>query len=578
MKTLLLTLGLGAIGCLAQATAPETVLTNGTIYSLDSKSSVFRRGEVSFANGTILCIGAEGACAKDATDKTRIVNLQGKTVLPGLIDAHAHPIDAGRAMLDRLNTNRPVMLIATNQHNVWLNTRGLRALNITSATANPPGGRIGKDANGFPTGVLEENAAGPARALSGDRGITDLDAAIAGLTVLRQQGFTTILNALATPTRAWKTLARDNRLTARIFNAFGVFGSLDFDAIAAQARNATQQLDDGAMVASRPGEFWRHVKFFVDGVLPAVSQSAMLVTPYLVNNSNTWVPGTNFGIPGSTSAQLEDLFTKILGINQGLHLHACGDAGVRQILTVAARMNRTFTPSQVAVAHAELVHPDDLAKFATLGVPAVMSYQWAQKATYWNEPSRLTLGPERMARTEPHTGILSAGGLLVYGSDWPVDPLDAFLALKVGVTRSGDASNRNSHSSFGPQFVGRLDTQTGLTREQALRGMTVSATTYLEQEKLVGSLEKGKFADIIVTDRDFLDARAVPDEELGRNRVLLTLLGGRPVWANATWVPQDWTATAKALEDTAIAQRLNTRNILPRSISGRQCQHGSHEY
>jgi predicted amidohydrolase YtcJ len=84
-----------------------------------------------------------------------------------------------------------------------------------------------------------------------------------------------------------------------------------------------------------------------------------------------------------------------------------------------------------------------------------------------------------MARLEPHAHIISAGVLVAFGSDWPVEPLDTFLALKVGVTRSGDASNRNSPSSFGPGFVGSLDAQTGLTREQALPGMTLSAATYM---------------------------------------------------------------------------------------------------
>ncbi|CAJ0547356.1 Ff.00g041100.m01.CDS01 [Fusarium sp. VM40] len=382
MKSILISLTLGVIGCLSQTVAPETVLVNGTIYSIDATSQVFQHGEISFANASITCIGGKGECSPDAIPSTRIINLQGKTVIPGLIDAHAHPVDAGRAMLscslqyrhlelsqllglvhqclnnepnappdamltvsqfdregftdrngpgnatmlDRLNTTRPVMLIATNQHNFWVNRRGLQLLNITAATPDPDGGRIGKDASGFPTGFLEENAAGGARALSGNRGVSDLEAATAGLSVLRRQGYTTILNALAGRTDAWQSLSRNNTLTARVFNAFGLFGSLDFPAVAAQARNVSEQFDDGAMVASRPGQFWRHVKFFVDGVLPAVSQSAMLVTPYLVNNSNRWVPGTNFGIPGSTPSQLESLFTNILGIKQGLHLHACSAA------------------------------------------------------------------------------------------------------------------------------------------------------------------------------------------------------------------------------------------------------------
>ncbi|RYP08931.1 hypothetical protein DL764_001584 [Monosporascus ibericus] len=618
------------VSCAALPIA-DTLFVNGTIHTLDTGSTTVVDGALAITNGTITCVGTEVACKPAVGNSTKVVDLNGKAVIPGLIDTHIHPIDAGRAMLgcslrfqqltqdalrkviqacldrqpgetgllmvtefdregfttingpgnkamlDLLNTTRPIGIVASNQHNVFVNSKTLQLLNITRDTPDPPGGRIGRDSKGEPTGFLEENASGPVRELGGDRGISQIDASIAALAQLRQKGITTILDALQGRHDAWTKLKAQGDLTVRVFTCFGVFGSLDFPSIVAQAQDVKKTLDSGALVANAPGQIWRHVKFFTDGVLPEVSQSGFLLEPYLVDSGNgTWVPGKNFGIPNSNQSQIMEIITRTLDAGLNIHLHAVGDAAVRSVLNAAEAMNRTFRPSDIGIAHAELVAVDDRQRFGKLGIPVIASYQWAQKATYWADLNEKALGPERMSRVEAHAVLNDQGTLLAYGSDWPVDPLDPFLALSIGVNRQGDPQNRNSHASFGPQFVGRLDQLPGLSREVALRGMTTAAAKYLDSSDSIGSLEVGKFADLVVIDRDYFDEAAVPNEQLARNKVLLTMVGGRPVFTDnsTTFLPAEWVAESDRLNSNPVVKSISPGNILSRAVTGRAC--GSH--
>jgi predicted amidohydrolase YtcJ len=122
---------------------------------------------------------------------------------------------------------------------------------------------------------------------------------------------------------------------------------------------------------------------------------------------------------------------------------------------------------------------------------------------------------------------------VAYGSDWPVDPLDEFLALKIGVTRSGDPLNPHS---YGPQYAGRLNADPALSRADVLRTITINAAEQLNLDAVVGSIEVGKFADLIVLDKNFMQ---VPEAELARNEVLMTVVGGKVVWAKAPFMGLD---------------------------------------
>jgi predicted amidohydrolase YtcJ len=159
-----------------------------------------------------------------------------------------------------------------------------------------------------------------------------------------------------------------------------------------------------------------------------------------------------------------------------------------------------------------------------------MSFQWAQQAPSTVDGTSDHLGAERFERMEPSGSIAHAGGSVAFGSDWPVDPLDEFLALKVGVTRSGDPTNPHS---YGPKYAGRINSDPAMSRAEVLRSITLNAARQLKLDAVLGSVEVGKFADLIVLDKNFMQ---VPEEALGRNDVLLTLVGGKVVWAKAPFL------------------------------------------
>ena len=153
-----------------------------------------------------------------------------------------------------------------------------------------------------------------------------------------------------------------------------------------------------------------------------------------------------------------------------VHLHATGDRAVRTALDAVASTRQALPSAdwRAAIAHDETVAVADYPRFAALDVMATMSFQWAQRAPYSVGDTEQHLGAERFARMEPSGSLRRAGARLVHGSDWPIDPFDTFLALKVGVTRSGDPQNPHSAASLSPAFEGPINADPGLSRDDEI--------------------------------------------------------------------------------------------------------------
>ena len=172
-----------------------------------------------------------------------------------------------------------------------------------------------------------------------------------------------------------------------------------------------------------------------------------------------------------------------------------------------------------ALAHCEIVTPADFPRFKALDTIPVLSMQWEKPA---GDTVGLTnyFGPERMKILEPGGLLAAAGARIAFGSDWPVDMLDEWFALKVGVTRTNAPS--------APQeYHGRLGEDPGLSREVVLEAATINAAYELHEDDVTGSLEVGKFADVIVLDRNPLK---IPSEDIAHVKVLETVVGGRTVY------------------------------------------------
>jgi predicted amidohydrolase YtcJ len=251
------------------------------------------------------------------------------------------------------------------------------------------------------------------------------------------------------------------------------------------------------------------------------------LTPYLslqgAPANPHWAPSASRGPEVYFPAPiLAALLIEAAGAGFEPHMHADGDRAVREGLDGIAVLRRQFPRRDIraAIAHDEIVDPTDFPRYKQLNVIPVLSFQWEKQAADTMEGAREYLGPARFKYMEPAGFLAAAGARIAYGSDWPVDPLDEWFALKVGVTRTN--APQPDH-----KYAGRLSEDKGLSRLEVLRAITLNSSYELHQDQSTGSLEVGKLADLIVLDRNFFE---VPAEQIADIKVLQTVVGGRVVY------------------------------------------------
>jgi len=438
-----------------------------------------------------------------------------------------------RATLDVLKTKRPIFVESSFGHTGLANSRAIELAGITAATKDPLGGKIGRDAAGNPSGIFEDSA----QDLMTSRLPTptpddDVKSAQAALEALRKQGVTTFLDAMGVPPAlaAFASVERKGGLTARAHFALLITPPEGSDPNKATAEVAAlaRRYDQGP-IKPRPGLTVRNVKLFLDGVIAAPALTGAMLEPYFsaqgAGPNRPWAPGKNRGPEVYFPAPvLRDMLIAAAGAGFEPHLHADGDRAVREGLDGFQAMRERYPGKDIraAIAHDEIVDPKDFARYLKLDVIPVLSFQWGKPAPDTVDGARDYLGPARYRYIEPAGFLAAEGARIAYGSDWPVDPLDEWFALKVGVTRTN-----SPHSD--PKYAGRLGEDAGLTRAQVLRAITMNSSYELHQEGSTGSLEVGKLADLIVLDRNVLK---IPAEAIAEVKVLQTVVGGRVVYAS----------------------------------------------
>ncbi|MET0322516.1 MAG: amidohydrolase [Duganella sp.] len=573
----------------AHAAPPaDTVYRNGYIYTVDARDSV--QQALAVRGGRIVYVGDDAGVAAFTGKRTEVIDLAGKMMMPGLVDGHMHPQSGGSrllncsldyaaltvpqfqariqscidhdaaagkadpkrwlvvvnwfqqgmlpdgvatsaATLDALHTDRPILVRSSFGHSVQLNSKGIATAGITATTPDPAGGKIARDSAGHATGLLEDAAQDMAMNLLPPLTVAEnLAASSKALEALRRQGITSFLDAYTDPETmtAFTDLQRQGKLTARAH--FAVLIDLDKGATprsaVADLLKQQKQFDQGPTKAA-PSLQVRHAKLFMDGVISAPAFTGAMLAPYLENRGTEqapdWQPGANTGPATYLSpAALRTTLDLLAKARIDPHVHVDGDRAVRDTLDAIAWLRSTRAGKAVrpALAHDEIVAPADYPRFAQLDVTPVLSFQWAKPAPDTLGALEPYMGPARYALVEPQSALLDAGARIAYGSDWPVDPLDLWFALKVGVTRT-------AAPDAGPAYAGRLGTVPGLPRAAALRAITLNAAYTLRQEKLTGSLETGKLADLIVLDRNFF---TIPAEDIANIRVLRTVVGGKTVY------------------------------------------------
>lgn len=436
-----------------------------------------------------------------------------------------------KEVLDRLATHRPILVLSSFGHTALANSRALGIAHIAAGSPDPPGGHIERDKAGNPTGLLQDAAFAPVQAaIPPPTHEQDVAAARAALAALAAQGVTGFLDAAAgvASLSSFGDIEKSGALTARAHFAVLITPreAVDPNRAVETAHALARQFDQGPLEPT-PHLSVRNIKLFLDGVITAPAMTGAMIEPYLTNSGTSarphWVPGSSRGpaVYFSPTA-LQQILSKAAQYGLQPHFHADGDGAVRAALDATAVLRRSFPPDaiRVAIAHDEIVDPQDFARYARVGAVPVLSFQWEKPAPDTVDGAKDYLGPARYRYMEPAAFLADAGARIVFGSDWPVDTLNEWFALKVGVTRT-------NAPDVEPKYHGRLSEDRGLTRQQVLQAITLNAAYELHDDAQTGSIEVGKLADLIVLDRNVLQ---VPAEDIANVHVLRTVVGGKTVF------------------------------------------------
>jgi predicted amidohydrolase YtcJ len=561
-----------AIGrALARGSAATTVFRGGPVLTWDDA----RATAVAVRDGVIVYVGDDAGVDGLVSSTTEVIDLAGRLLMPGIHDAHNHALSAGRGLaqcsldyepltipqmrdriqrcldqtrseepdgwlrvrywdyqaiqppgtvptrqdLDELDTTRPIIVHSLDGHSALANSRALELANITASTPDPPDGHIVRDADGEPTGLLQDDAIGLVTSVIPPPSVTqDARSLRAAIKRMNRAGITSYMDASADESElaAGANLRDAGRHTIRAQMA--VYVSSDDLADPATLIPHLQQLRAqyaGGMLQIPT------IKLFFDGVIEYPTQTAALLKPYRVNTGTDahphWEPGDSRGPTYIEPELAASGITALDAAGWQVHMHAIGDRAVRTALdgVEAALEANGQRDNRHTLSHIELVHPDDLARFGEVGALACMQMQWAELDSYTVDYVKPYLGSKRWRYLYPSGSIAAAGGTLTGGSDWPVDPLLPFRQIEMGMNRTGD--------DIYPAYPGPLHAEEKLRRRQSIRMHTQASAYQLHQETETGSIAEGMLADLIVVDRDI---QQVPLKDISTTEVLMTMVGG----------------------------------------------------
>jgi len=555
MRLLLPVLALFLLGLPAQAQpAADYIVHNATVYTVDPETP---RAEAFAVRGDrLLMIGAEATVLAAYPDAERI-DAGGRTIVPGLIDAHVHLMGLGRSLLqanlvgtpskqavidtltafaadvpdgawlqgrgwdqndwgnggfptredlDAAFPDRPIFLERIDGHAAWVNTAAIEqtvGMEALQAMEDPQGGSIRRDDDGVPTGILIDAAAGIIQsdipAYSDDR----LDDALTqALDRTTRYGLTSVHDAGITraDVERYQRFIEGGRFPVRLYGMIGGRGDT-FDHFCETGTIAT---GDRLRVQS--------VKLYVDGALG--SRGAALLDDYSDD------PG-NRGLLLKTPDQLRQDVMDAIRCGFQVNTHAIGDRGNRVTLDA---YEATFDSlgrgiGRHRVEHAQILHPDDLPRFAAMDVIASVQPTHATSDMPWAEDR---LGEDRIQGAYAWNSLKESGARLAYGSDFPVEDVDPIEGFHAAVTRQ-DAS--------GMPEGGWLP-QERTSRETTLHAFTLGAAYAAFQEQEIGSLEPGKKADFVILSQDIMQ---VPADDLLDTSVIATYVGGTLVYSADGW-------------------------------------------
>jgi len=508
----------------------RTLLINGSVWSNFGHLS----NALLIEDGRVKALGSDALSG--SAEET--IDLAGAFVMPAFADGHAHPLFAGRESqgpkvnglqsvaeivaevkrfadanpnsrwiiggayeaaivergdfdahwLDVAVIDRPVVLHAVDHHTIWVNSKALEIAGIHAGTENPSGGTIARRENGEPKGTLREPAAidlilqhAPALTMA-----QEVHALTLACKALREVGVTTAVDAWVEDGMA------EVYITAAQTGQLSVDMNLCFLAEPNKWKNNVShfnRLRAEIDALSNPQNLRAStIKFISDGALSA--GTAALMEPYIDQPEST-------GLMIWSSDELLDSLVEFDELNFQVHIHAIGDAAVRQALDAIEAMIRINPPRdrRPVIAHAQLIHPDDIARFAQLGIIANYQPLWTYLDPMNRELILPRLGVERNNRQYQLRTMIESGAMISFGSDWPVTSQIPLHALAVPVHRQD--TNREPAEGWSKHEA--------ITIEQSMQFYTSNVAYQLFREHEVGKLEVGMRADFVVLDQSPLE-------------------------------------------------------------------------
>jgi predicted amidohydrolase YtcJ len=534
------------------STPAAAVYLNGNIYTVDEQNP--KASAMVIADDRFIYVGSDETANGYIGDHTKVFDLKGRTILPGLIDAHMHfgnvgnikvKIDAfwkpkldiidavrnaadsaengewiegrgwnqevwdppdypTRSDLDAVSQGHPVYIERTDGHAAWVNSKALEIAGITKDSHNPPGGEIIKDTDGIPTGVLVDTAK-----LSVSENIPPFteQKALKALEMAQEEFFSNGVTSGHDAGSDIQTIERVKRLydSGRLCMRLYVFMRIP---------DGSTTLGDEFYAPGKQIGLYnnsltiRGIKISIDGTLG--SHGALMIKGFS-DRSDGYL-----GLQRVTRERLLAVAKRAHEAGFQVAVHAIGDAANRQALDVFEQVVKENPGSdhRHRIEHAQVVALEDISRFKRLGVIPAMQ---AVHATSDKNMAEKRAGPERIKGAYAWRKFLKTGTVIPNGTDAPVEKVNPFHVLFASVTRQ----------SRDEEPPGGWYPEEKMTREEALKSYTIWAAYAAFEENIKGSIRQGKLADFIVIDRDYMKC---PDSEIKDIRVLQTILGGKAVF------------------------------------------------
>jgi predicted amidohydrolase YtcJ len=529
----------------------DCIIINADVRTMAEPPNAARATAVAVRGNRISHVGDTSEVRATVNKNAKVIDAQGRLLLPGFNDAHVHFLDGGfslanihlrdagtpeeftrriaehartlpagkwirggewdheqwpgaplptRKMIDRVTQRNPVFVSRTDGHMALANSLALNMAGITRKTPDMPGGFIVRDQTGEPTGLLKDAAMNAVWRATPAPDIEEKKAAARRATEFAAKlGVTSVQDVLAgDDVEIYRELARAGQLKTRVY---GLYPIARWEEVAGQPerlQNATGLVRVGG------------VKGFSDGSLG--SATAWFFEPFVDNPKNCGLPGEQMFPEG---AMLE---RALAADKAGLQvaIHAIGDRANFEVLELFKAVAERNGPRdrRFRVEHAQHLRPREIARFCQQQVIASVQPYHAIDDGRWCE-SRL--GPRRLAGTYAFRSLLDAGAALALGSDWTVAPLTPMLTIRAAVTRS----------TLDGKHPGGWLPDEKITVEEAVRAYTMGSAFAEFAERDKGSIAPGKLADLILVDKNIFE---IPSGEIQTARSALTMIDGEVVW------------------------------------------------